>query len=155
MDNQKTQFKLLLKKLQSKQQTLNEMSILFKRLSEELSISKENNVAYEKNLIELQTKVSKFQEQYEKLLEQDAIPVSLTDNSNDEYTEQKKKILVLTDSAVVKAKLKKIFSEKNVELFFSKDVASANKLKTDKNITYDFVITDIEHVVESITDLIE
>ncbi len=151
MDNQKTQFKLLLKKLQSKQKTLNEMSGLFKSLSEELSLSKENNLAYEKNLIELQTKVSKFQEQYEKLLEQDAIPVNLIDIEKD----NKKKILILADSAVVKAKLKKLFLGKNVELFFAKDVLNANKLKTEKNINYDLVITDIEHAVESIIDLIE
>lgn len=106
MEAQKIQFQLLLKKLQSKQKTFDEMSSLFKTLSAELSVSKENNLAYEKNLIELQTKVSKFQEQYEKLLEQDALPVNLIE------TEKTKKILVLADSAVVKAKLKKLFSEK-------------------------------------------
>ncbi len=149
MEAQKIQFQLLLKKLQSKQKTFDEMSSLFKTLSAELSVSKENNLAYEKNLIELQTKVSKFQEQYEKLLEQDALPVNLIE------TEKTKKILVLADSAVVKAKLKKLFSEKNVELFFAKDAISANKLKKDKNITYDLVVTDIEHVVENIVSLIE
>lgn len=42
-----------------------------------------------------------------------------------------------------------------MELFFAKDAISANKIKKDKNITYDLVVTDIEHVVENIVSLIE
>ncbi len=155
MDSQKIQFQLLLKKLQSKQKTFDEMSNLFNTLSAELSISKENNIAYEKNLIELQTKVSKFQEQYEKLLEQDSIQVNPSEISPKQTEKDTRNILILADSAVVKAKLKKMFANKNVELFFAKDIQSANKIKLDKEISYDFVITDIEHVVDNIITLIE
>lgn len=77
MNSKRIQFQLLLNKLQEKQKTLNEINKLFHSLSSELELSKENNIAYEKNLIELQNKVTKFQEQYEKLLEQEKVEVNL------------------------------------------------------------------------------